>query len=86
MQFQTFELTQNQLRILETPEYDGNRCAVFRLEGSLDEARLSHAVQQVVRHCPPFAYKFLKVDDARQIFLSPDHQGELSVRPPDLVD
>ena len=79
MQFQTFELTQNQLRILETPEYDGNRCAVFRLEGSLDEARLSHAVQQVVRHCPPFAYKFLKVDDARQIFLSPDHQGELSV-------
>ncbi len=79
MKFQTFELTKNQLLILETLEYGGNRCAVFRLEGSLDEARLSRAVQQVVRRCPPFAYKFLKVDDARQIFLSPDHQGELSV-------
>ncbi|MFZ4789681.1 MAG: amino acid adenylation domain-containing protein [Candidatus Competibacteraceae bacterium] len=79
MKFQTFELTQNQLLMLETTEYGGNRCAVFRLEGPLDEARLSRAVQQVIRCCLPFAYKFLKVDDAWQIFLSPDHQGELRV-------
>lgn len=79
MKFQTFELTQNQTRMLELPDDIGNRCAVFRLEDPLDEARLSRAVQQVIHRCPPFAYKFLKVDDARQIFLSADHQGELSV-------
>jgi amino acid adenylation domain-containing protein/thioester reductase-like protein len=79
MKFQTYALTQTQSLILETAEYGGNRCAIFRLEGSLDEQRLAQAVQQVIERCPPFAYRFLKVEDALQIFVSPDHQGELSI-------
>lgn len=79
MQFQTFELTQTQSLILELTEYGGNRCAVFRLEGALDEERLSTAVRQVIARCPPFAYRFLKVDETLQILVSPEHGGELSV-------
>jgi hypothetical protein len=79
MQFQTFALTQTQSLMLETTEYGGNRCAVFRLEGPLDEQWLARAAHQVIERCPPFAYRFLKVEDVLQIFVSPDHPGELTI-------
>ncbi|MFO7728076.1 MAG: amino acid adenylation domain-containing protein [Desulfonatronovibrio sp.] len=79
MQFKTFELTRTQQQFFEDMEQKGNRCAVFSLEGLLDEKRLARAVEQVIENCPPFAYKFLKLDKTLKIFVSPDHQGQLRV-------
>ncbi|MFP4325470.1 MAG: amino acid adenylation domain-containing protein [Desulfonatronovibrio sp.] len=79
MQFKTFELTRTQQQFFEDMEQKGNRCAVFCLEGPLDEKKLAGAVQQVIGNCLPFAYKFLKVDNTLKIFVSPDHLGELRV-------
>ena len=68
MQFETFELTQTQRLILEQSDVGGNRCVAFRLKGNLDEERLRRAVEQVVGRCPPFAYRFLKVEGALKLF------------------
>jgi hypothetical protein len=57
MQFEIFEPTQIQSRMLEAGRTGRNRCVVYRLEGALDVPRLSAAVQQVVRRCAPFSYK-----------------------------
>ena len=79
MQFETFEPTQSQRSIYEMSEHGTNRCVAFRLEGPVDEMRLRRAIQQVVERCPPFAYRFLKMDGALKILLSHEHQGELHV-------
>ena len=74
MNFETYELTQTQLRVLESNERVGNLCAVFRLQGKLDEARLKEAIHNVVRRTKPFAYRFLRAaqDASLQIFVSQD--------------
>jgi amino acid adenylation domain-containing protein/thioester reductase-like protein len=79
MQFEIFEPTQIQSRMLDAGRTGRNRCVVYRLEGALDAPRLSAAVQQVVRRCAPFSYKYLRVDGALQIFVSADHQGQWRV-------
>ena len=80
MQFETFEPTQIQhgYAMLDANRYGGNRCAVFRLEGPLDEKRLGRSIEQVIRRCPPFSYKYMKVDGSLQILVSADHQAGLS--------
>lgn len=41
MEFQTFPLTQIQQTAYEYLDAGSNRCAVYRLEGELDELRLA---------------------------------------------
>ena len=78
MQFETFELTQTQRLILEKSNVVGNRCVAFRLKGNLDEERLRRAVEQIVRRCPPFAYRFLKVEGSLKLFTNAEVHGAWS--------
>ncbi|MBR9982063.1 MAG: hypothetical protein KFF50_13625 [Desulfatitalea sp.] len=45
----------------------------------MDEKRLGRSIEQVIRRCPPFSYKYMKVDGSLQVLVSADRQAELSV-------
>ena len=79
MQFQTFPLTQTQTHALPRLTAAGNRCAVYQLEGPLDEARLERAIQTTLRRCPPLSYKCLKLDGGLQIMQSQDEESPLQI-------
>jgi amino acid adenylation domain-containing protein/thioester reductase-like protein len=79
MQFQTFPLTQTQIHALPRLTAAGNRCAVYQLEGPLDEARLELAIQTTLRRCPPLSYKCLKLDGGMQIMQSQDEESPLRI-------
>lgn len=55
MEFKTYALTENQLRTPERLVAGSNRCAVYRLEGAFDQARLISAIEDTIRRCPPFS-------------------------------
>jgi hypothetical protein len=55
MSFEMFEPTRNQQATIEWSDLIGNCCTVFRLEGSVDTARLRSAVHAVVQRCPSFS-------------------------------
>lgn len=79
MEFQTFSLTHTQLKALQHLDTESNRCAVFRLEGKVDEVRLFSAIEQTLQRCPPFSFKCIKADGGLQILLSPDLESPVSV-------
>ena len=79
MDFQTYRPTETQLRMFETSERIGNLCAVFHLEGEVNEPRLRKAIRQVIDRCQPFSYKFMQWNGALQIVVSPDFDDVLSV-------
>ena len=79
MQFQTFPLTQTQTHALPRLTAAGNRCAVYQLEGPLDETRLELAIQTTLRRCPPLSYKCLKLDGGLQIMQSQDEESPLQI-------
>ena len=79
MEFQTFPLTHTQSKALEHLDTQSNRCAVFRLGGKIDEAKLLGAIEQTLRRCPPFSFKCMKADGGLQILLSPDLESPASV-------
>jgi len=79
MEFKTYALTENQLRTPERLVAGSNRCAVYRLEGAFDQARLISAIEDTIRRCPPFSYKCMKADGGLQILLSPDLEIPITV-------
>ena len=79
MEFQTFPLTHTQSNALAHLDTSSNRCAVYRLEGKVDEAKLASAIAQTLQRCPPFSFKCMKADGGFQILLSPDLENPLSV-------
>ncbi len=79
MEFQTFPLTHIQQTAYEYLDAGSNRCAVYRLEGELDEVRLAEAIEQTLQRCPPFSFKCMKGDDGLQILVSPDREKPLEV-------
>ena len=79
MEFKTYALTENQLRTSERLAAGSNRCAVFRLEGALDQDRLVTAIEETLQRCQPFSYKCMKADGGLQILLSPDLEIPISV-------
>lgn len=64
---------------MERTDTASNRCAVFRLEGAIDEARLDRAIAETIRCCPPLTYKFLKLDEGLRIMPSLDGQESMHV-------
>ncbi|EIC20389.1 non-ribosomal peptide synthetase [Thiorhodovibrio frisius] len=70
MRFDTFNLTETQMALLESSDQGGNRCAVFRLEGKVDKERLATAVQRVIAQCPPFRYRVEQIDGHPRILLT----------------
>ena len=52
-----------------------NLRVVFRLEGSLDHARLESSIQRVIEACPSLSHKFLRIGESIQIVVSPDQDG-----------
>jgi len=79
MEFKTFSPTLTQLRVLEDSGAAGNLCAVYRLQGKLDEPGLASAVKTVISRTAPFSYRFLRIDESLKILLSPDAPGGLSL-------
>ncbi len=79
MSFEMFEPTRNQQATIEWSDLIGNCCTAFRLEGSVDTARLRSAVHAVVQRCPSFSYRFLRLDGSLRIFYSAAIEGELEV-------
>ena len=79
MRFETFDLTETQLAVLESAEHAGNRAAVFRLDGDPDRERLAAAVNTVVSRCPPFAYRIEPIDGAPRILLTDELLGALTL-------
>ncbi len=79
MHFDTFAPTRAQQLMYEIMEYKESRAMVFRLEGAVDAERLADAVRQVVALCPPFAYRFLRVNESLQILVSPDAQAGMQI-------
>lgn len=70
MRFETFDLTETQLSVLESTDKLGNRCAVFRLQGDYDPERLARAVREVVARCPPFLPTVLNPSRGKRGFCS----------------
>ena len=79
MEFQNFSLTYTQLKALEHLDKGSNRCAIFRLEGKVEEAKLARAITQTLHRCPPFSFKCMKADSGMQILLSPDLESPIRV-------
>ena len=79
MEFETFSLTHTQTKALGHLDAGNNRCAIFRLEGLVDEARLLAALEHTLKRCPPFSFKCMKSDGGLQILVSPDLDPPLSV-------
>lgn len=79
MIFESFDPTQTQLRMLEGSDQVGNLCAVFKLHGDVDAKKLSFAVSEVVHHCAPFSYKFLRVENSLRIFTNSDSLDGLTI-------
>lgn len=79
MQFVIHDLTKNQQAMIESGDRAGNRCTVFRLEGELNEKKLSESVFQVIQRCPSFSYRMMRVDNALRIFQSDSIDGVLEI-------
>ena len=79
MELRTFAPTLTQLRMLDAPPGGGNLCAVFRLQGRLDEKRLARAIAETIRAAVPFSHRFLRINDSHQIVASPEPGEGLSV-------
>ncbi|MBM3275518.1 MAG: AMP-binding protein, partial [Candidatus Sericytochromatia bacterium] len=67
MSFRTFEPTQTQLRMYESPGDGANLAAVFELHPRYDEGRLASAVAEVVARCATFSHRVMRIDGAWRI-------------------
>src|SRR5262245_17342874 len=70
MEFRTYIPTHTQLRMLEATASVGNLCAVFRLQGSLEEKRLAEAIKSVIHRTAPFFYRFVRMNESLEILQS----------------
>ena len=77
MNFNILTPTQSQLRALEG-NGSGNLVAVYRLAGDIDFVRLKCAVRDTIVRCLALQYRYLKLGDEFQIFVSPDLPEDMS--------
>jgi amino acid adenylation domain-containing protein/thioester reductase-like protein len=77
--FQSLALTQSQHRTLARSDAASNVCAVYRLDGHPDAARLADAITQLTKHCEPLAYRTIDSEDGTRFIVQRDARFELKI-------
>jgi len=77
--FQSFALTQSQDRTLARSDTASNVCAVYRLEGHPDAARLADAITHLTKHCEPLGYRTIDSADGTRFIVQRDARFELKI-------